>query len=143
MKGTFRRVGMTIIPVGRTGSEAVLAVPDSKLCMGDIFTARNPKHHNLFWTLCELVADAEDSDKETVKRWVIRKLNYGDYSVLVQPNGNALVEFVPDSIAWESMAQAEFNEFFQQAVEILAIRLGTTKPELLDRFNDLVKGSMP
>lgn len=143
MKGTFRRVGMTIIPVGRTGREAVLAVPENKLCMGDIFTARNPLQHDLFWTLCTLVGDAEDSDKETIKRWVIRELKYGDFSIIVQPNGNTLVEFVPDSIAYESMTQAAFNEFFKQAIEILAIRLGTTKPELLDRFNDLVKGSMP
>lgn len=133
-KGVFRRVGDTAVPAGRAGRDALLAIPDGKTFVADFKTARNADQHELFWTLAQLGADATDSTKEAVVLWLKHKLNLTDMVFL--PDGS--MKIVPKSIAWESMEQAEFNSFFQAAVNEIAGLLGSAPKDVLDRFNDLL-----
>lgn len=133
-KGTFKRVGGHAVPVGKQGREALFAIADGAKFAADFRTARNPLQHDLFWSLCELVADTTDTTKDAVKRWLLVKTGFVDMIFL--PDGAMRID--PKSIAWESMEQSEFNSFFRAAVHAIAELLGSAPKEVLDRFNDLL-----
>lgn len=133
-KGTFKRVGNTAVPVGKEGREALLAIPEGKEFVGEFRTARNPDQHELFWSLCTLVAEATDSSKIAVKEWLLEKCGFVD--LVFYPDGSMQVR--PKSIAWESMEQQEFNQFFRLAVPKIADLLGNASAEVWQQFEDLL-----
>jgi Protein of unknown function (DUF1367) len=133
-KGAFKRVGNTAIPAGKEGQEALFAIPDGKTFIADFRTARNPQLHEMFWTACQLVADATDTTKEAVKRWLLMKTGFVD--LIFYPDGSMEIE--PKSIAWENMEETEFRQFFNAAVPKIADLLGSAPKEVIQRFYDLL-----
>ena len=134
MKGVFRREGMRLVPDSDEAKEALLAVKDGHKCIGEIRSPRNVDQHRLFFALCQLVAEADDDEKYNVKKWLCIATNHVD--VWFEKSGKMHVD--PASIAFESMPQAEFNEFFQSAVHHVAERLGCSSAEIRQRFNEMV-----
>jgi hypothetical protein len=135
-KGVFRRIGNSLVPTGDTSREALFAVRDGDLCYISVRTPRNPEQHNLFWALCQLCAEADDDTKENVKKWLMYRLKFVD--TWFEPNGNMHLE--TQSIAFESMPQAEFNVLFQGSVGLIAERLQTTPRVVQERFEEMLKG---
>jgi hypothetical protein len=134
-KGIFRRVGMMLEPADDEAREAVIAIGDGKLCAADVRGSRNPRQHSLFFALCNLVAKADDDTTENVKRWVLHETGHVD-AWYDKRKGKMHIE--ARSIAFDSMPQNEFNQFFQIAVEKLAERLGAAPKDVMDQFNDMV-----
>lgn len=133
-KGTFKRIGNSAVPVGKEGREALLAIPEGKEFVGEFRTARNPEQHELFWALCTLVAEATDTAKIAVKDWLLEKTGF--VNLVFYPDGSMQVR--PKSIAWESMEQAEFNQFFRLAVPKIADLLGNASAEVWQQFEDML-----
>jgi len=139
-KGVFRRKGYTLVPAGDTALDAVGAVKDGDLCFVSVRAARNPEQHNLWFALCSLVANSTDDTLHNVRKWVLHKLNYVD--IWVDPvTGVAHVE--AQSVAFESMPQADFNAMFQASLNVLSERMETTPQALRDRFEELQRGRAP
>lgn len=133
MKGVFQRIKDSLVPIGDQAKEALQAIKDGQKCMVEIRAARNPEQANLFWALCQLVAEADDDTKENVKKWLCVSCN--QVSVWFEPDGRMHVD--PASIAYESMPQAEFNQFFQAAIHKVADRLGCKAAEVRTRFEEM------
>jgi hypothetical protein len=133
-KGTFRRVGNTAVPAGKEGREALQAIPDGNVFIADFRTARNVRQHDLFWALCDLCAEATDSHKNAVKEWLLAETGFAD--PLFLPDGS--MKIVARSIAFESMEQMEFNQFFRLAVIKVAELLGSATKEVWQRFEDML-----
>ncbi len=134
MKGVFIREARALVPYGDPALEALRAIRIGKTCIADVHGARNVKQLNLWWALCTLVAEADDDDKQNVSDWiemVTRRVRPVFY-----PSGRMVL--VPQSLAFESMEQAEFNRLFSDAIEHMASRLGTAPEELRARFNEMV-----
>lgn len=136
-KGTFRKVNGLPTPVGKTAREALAAIPEGKVFVGEFRTARNPEQHDLFWALCELAGDATETDKRAISDWLLSKTN--TVEMLLHPDG--AVQIRPKSIAWESMEQAEFDAFFQRAIPLIADLLQNSPKEVLQVFYDLLDPS--
>lgn len=134
MLGVFRRRGLTAVPESAEGMEALLAIKDDTLFMADIRGARNPLQHKLFWKLCTAVADADDDDKENVKKWLLRQLNYIDVSF--DPDGTMHIE--TKSIAFEKMEQAVFARLFNASIPLMSERLGSATDDFVRHFNELL-----
>ncbi len=135
MKGQFRKIDdFTLKAVGTPALEALAAIKRGHDCMGDIRGARNVQQHNLFWSLMEVLAEATDTTKEAAKEFVLKRLQYFDYLWL--PDGTLHIKV--KSIAFEKMEQAKFAELFNAAIPVIADQLGTTRQELVERFNDLL-----
>lgn len=134
MLGVFRRRGLTAVPESPEGMEALLAIKDGTTFMADIRGARNPLQHKLFWKLCTVVADAEDDDKDNVKKWLLRQINYIDVSF--DPDGTMHIE--TKSIAFEKMEQAVFARLFNACIPVIAARLGSAPAEIIQQFNALL-----
>lgn len=135
-KAVFKRAGLTFVPASPEASEALMALKDGQKCMMTVRTPRWIEHHDKFWALCQVVAEAVDTTKDSVKDWILRKLNYVEPRY--DPEGR--LEFKIKSIAFESMAQDEFSRFYDAAVPRMAELLGTTRPEFIDRFNEIYNG---
>lgn len=135
MKGVFVKTSATMArAVGQQAIEALGAVKLGAQFVADVRPARNPEQLELFWTLCTIVADAEDSDKEHVKKWLLHKLGYVD--IWFDPDGSMHIE--TQSIAFESMEQAKFSRFMDAAIPLMAERVGAAPADLRRRFEELL-----
>lgn len=132
--GTFRKVNGMAAPVGKTAHEAMSAIPEGKVFVGEFRTARNHEQHDLYWALCEVVADQTDTTKRAASDWLLSKTN--TVEMLLHPDG--AVQIRPKSIAWESMEQTEFDAFFQRAIPLIADLLRNSPKEVLQVFYDLL-----
>lgn len=132
-QGVFRKVDdRTLVAVGVPALEALANVHRGENCIGDIRGARNVEQFNLAWALFQLVAEATDSTKDSVKEWLLRKLNHVD--ILFLPDGTMSIR--AQSIAWHKMEQVKFAAFFQAAIPRIAELLGTAPKDVIARFND-------
>lgn len=135
MKGLFRKIdARTAAVAGEQGREALAAIKQGATFVADVRAGRNPDQLELFWTLCTVVADAEDIDKEHVKKWLMHKLGFVD--VWFEPDGSMHVE--TQSIAFENMEQAKFSRLMNASVPLMAERLGTAPAEFRARFEELL-----
>jgi hypothetical protein len=133
-KGTFKRIGNSAVPAGKEGQEALSAIADGRTFIADFRTARNPQLHEMFWTACQIVADATDTTKEAVKQWLLEQTGFVD--LVFMPDGS--MKIVPKSIAWENMEETEFRQFWNLAVPKIADLLGSAPSEVRQRFEDLL-----
>ena len=135
MKGVFRKVDdKTLVADSIEAMEALAAVHRGQGCMADVRGARNVDQHRLYWALCTLVAKATDSTKRGVSDFLL--IACKEIEHVWWPNGEYQPR--PKSLAFESMAQAEFAEFFNLAINQMAHLMGTERKELIARFNDML-----
>ena len=135
MKGEFRKIDdRTLVAVGTEALEALAHVHRGENCMADVRGARNVEQFSLFWALMQLTAEQTNSTKEAVKEWLMVKLNYVD--LLFLPDGKTKIK--AKSIAFESMEQARFAEFFEVAIPTVAELLDSSPKDVIARFNDML-----
>lgn len=121
------------VPVGTESLEALRSYKIDDEFIADTHGARNLEQLKLFWTLVDLVVEATDQPKKTVKRSIAIKLGFVD--TWVDLNGGTHVEAA--SISCEKMTQAVFRDFFNNAVNVIAEWLDTSPRAVRERFNDM------
>ncbi len=97
--------------------------------VGDIIRAtiakpRNPKHHAKYWALLKLVHDGtavQDLYPTTDKLHQAIKGALGYFSEVKLPDGK--VFHVVDSIAYESMDQQAFEEFYGKVLDLITTQI--------------------
>jgi hypothetical protein len=135
-KSIWRRSGNTAIPVGDESIAALHCHPDGKDFIAETRGARNIKQLRMFWALCQIVAenDPKCPTKDVAKRNILWSLNY--ITIWIDRGEKAHVE--PASIACESMTQDEFNPFFQRAIDLICVWLGTAPEEVRKKVAEIV-----
>lgn len=135
-KGIWRRVGNTAVPVGANSLAYLHAFKDGQEFIAETKAARNVKQLRLWWTLCRLVAendreyDTEDKASEGIKRALHHVETFVDR--------HGTLHIKPKSIAFESMAQEDFDRLFKDAINVIAGWLGSSPTEVMDHFNSMV-----
>lgn len=93
----------------------------------EIRHARNPLHHNKYFGLCRLLADAGYfKDEEAASDFLKCKVGLVD-AIEVTEERTVLK---PRSINWESMKQDEFQVYYDRIVEIVAEKIGCTLEDI-------------
>ena len=115
--------------------EALLVHQDGKDFIAETHGARNIKQLRMFFALCEILADNDTkcSTKDIAKQNLLWALNYVDLWV----DRSNKVHVQTKSIAFESMTQEEFNQFFQRAIELVCQWLGSAPEEIRQRVADI------
>lgn len=90
---------------------------------------RSPEHHKLYWLILGKVVKATGKWPTTEYLHRDIKMNLGYYKTIVNQFGG--IYYVTDSTAMKKMNQQEFNIYFEQAIELLADKLGFDPMELL------------
>ena len=77
---------------------------------------RNATHHRKFFALLNLVAENSEVYNTVEKALVAVKLIVGHAEPFIDPVTGELTQ-LPKSIAYESMGQDEFEQFYNQAID--------------------------
>jgi len=119
-----------------TDDESVAALARIKAgteVVADVRRARNVHQHRLFFSLCNIAAEAVDLPVDTIRKDALINLGYTETWMGV--DGKIHIE--AKSIAFDKMPQDEFDPFMSRAVELLSGWIGSERRDLLDRFNQL------
>jgi len=136
-KQPFIRRGRALVPTNQDGRDAVNALDEGQVIMVSLTPARNVKQFQLFWTACQIAAEATDTTKDAVKDWLLMKLGYCE--PMFYPDGS--MRIVSKSIAWENMPPDEFATFFNAAILKIAELLESSPADVRKRFDDLLDPS--
>lgn len=134
-KSVWRRQGNIAVPVGAVALGHLHAFKDGADFIAETRGARNVKQLNMWWTLCQLVAE-NDRDYDT-KESASDGLKIALKHVETFLDRTGKLHIWPKSIAFESMTQEDFNPLFKAAVDKVAEWLGNTPKEVQDRFNEI------
>jgi hypothetical protein len=113
--------------------EAVLG----KIGRGDVVSIevkrpRNVQHHRLYWALVGLVHDNLDHERYPTPEDLSDaiKIAAGHRKRIELPSGE--VGFIPKSIAFHKMDQAEFDSFYERVCDLIALHFlpGVNKDDL-------------
>jgi hypothetical protein len=137
VRGIWRKVGDTAVPLSPRARSFLEKIKEN----GVFSDEKNPRQLGLFWVLCQIVADNLGDTKEGIKNRVLVAAKYIDATWL---NKEEIMCVTVKSIA--KMKRKEFDQFFKDAVPIMAGWLGTAPEELqaeaMERFNDAVDGGL-
>jgi hypothetical protein len=134
-KGIWRRQGNVAVPVGATSMEFLQGVKEGAEFIAETRGARNVRQLNMWWALCELVAE-NDADYETREKASDGlKLALKHVDTFLDRTGR--LHIWPKSIAFESLTQEEFDPLFKAAINKVAEWLGNTPKEVQDRFLEI------
>jgi hypothetical protein len=133
-KGLWRRVGNTAVPADARSLAFLQARKEGVAFIADTNGARNPKQLALWWSLCNLVCEAEDiPTPEKVSHDL--KIALGHVDTHVDRMGD--VHLIPKSIAFESMGQEDFDQLFKAAIGVISGWLAASLTDVMDRFNQM------
>jgi len=113
--------GPALVPMDDDGRDMLAAWKEGKQCMADVHVPRSPRHHRMLFALMKRCIDggAWEGSTDTLLDWI--KYATGNVRTTVDHNGQ--VHYAPASIAFASMDQAGFREFFDRAVAAVCTRL--------------------
>lgn len=129
LKLCMKRQGGALHPYGQVAWDTFDKIRSLDVVIVTVHQARNPLHHDKFWALATRVAnfDRDFDDADEAVRWVKRQIP-GMHRRYVEKDGTVSIEL--GSIAFESMDQLAFNEFYDRALHLWAGRIGCD-PETL------------
>ena len=125
----WKRHGLAIVPMNESAMTMLRGFPPGELFTGRFARKRSLKQLRLWWGLMTLLTEAnifptKDAASDAVK------ISIGFTDTIIMP-GSGQVFFTPRSIAFESIAQSEFNPVFQAALDSVCERWIKTKSETL------------
>lgn len=129
-KAVFRRLGLTLVPVGRDARELMAALKEGATFIIEIWHPRNMKQHRKYFGMLGNVVEATGdrwTSQEHLRRNILESL--GRYDEVV--NGfTGEVQKVVHSMAVASMPKDEFERLYDDTVKLLTDALGCD-PEML------------
>lgn len=131
-KGIFKaEPPVRFVPSDERALEILEGLKDGEKVLLWVHKARYPEHHKLAWAVFQKIADATGQTAENIALWLKLETGRFDYVQLVD---GRVIE-APHSLKFESMSQAEFQSFWNDALEIIKDKV---LPGVDDQvFNDL------
>lgn len=115
---------IVLVPSDRRTSEELRRYADNDIVRAVINRPRNPRHHAKLFAMLNLVWEStavQDKYPKVENLLDALKDATGHVEMFRKVDGEMLTK--PKSINFESMDQAAFEEFYNQAVEIIATRI--------------------
>jgi hypothetical protein len=137
-KAVWRRQGRAVVPANDIAEDMLASLKDGTDYIGDIHGVRSVKQLRLWWGLCEiLVENGVFQSREAASDIV--KIACEHVDMRIDPC-DGKVTYVPKSIAFESLAQHEFNEILNRAIDKIIERWcqGWDREALLQQVFDAI-----
>ncbi|WP_341893789.1 hypothetical protein [Ferrovibrio terrae] len=119
-------------PVDQAGLDAIARLGMGEMVMVEIKRPRNIKHHRLYWALVGLVWENLDHERYPTpdSLHAAFKVCLGIRTEITMPGGT--IAYIPGSISFEKMDQAEFSAFYDRVCDLIAKHFlpGVTNKEL-------------
>jgi len=141
MLGTWKRVGLLLVPIDDDATESLVALKQEQKLVVNVSPSRNPDHHRLFFALIKLVVDNTVLFQTVDDALLAIKIACHEVDVWISPSTGE-VYYIPRSIKFEKMDQARFRRLFDRAVYVICDQwlAGVDKDELLREVWKLVDG---
>jgi len=136
----LRREGNALVPVNGTSRDALAKIKPGAIVAADVRRPRNLKHLRKFWTMIDVIFEAQ-SHFATKERMVDAiKIASGHFVTWRMPDGREVVE--PDSISFAELSQDGFEEFYDRAVGILLTQIlpNCDRADIEARVLDILNG---
>lgn len=106
-------------PIDQAGEDALKRFGNAEILQVEIRQPRNINHHRKFYALMNIVYENMDTERyPSLDDFVgAIKIAAGHRVRIELPNGD--VGFMPRSISFAKMTQAEFNEFYARVVDLI------------------------
>lgn len=118
-KGLFElrtvAAGPYLVPVDARAQAICAEVGEGKKALVHVHTPRYPDHHRFAFAVLQKIADGIGKPVELVLLWIKHETGRCDY--VRMPDGTTVLS--PQSIAFESMDQKEFQGFWNDALEVV------------------------
>ena len=126
----MKRVTAGLVPVDAWGEETLAQIPLGRIVTVQARQSRNLDHHRKFFALLHIV-QSNSEQYDTIERLLVMlKIAMGHVETIITRKGETV--YVPKSINFASMDQAEFERFYDKAVEIILTHImpGMERPDL-------------
>jgi hypothetical protein len=131
-KGEFTVAKSAFVPKDERARAIMSSVSIGDRVLLKVHKARNPEHHGLAWKVFDKVGAAVGAPAEKVLLWL--KVATGRVDFERMPNGK--VVGVPHSIRFESMSQADFQAFWDDAWPVITEQICPGLPQ--HEIDDLI-----
>lgn len=119
-RAIWRRTGRCMYPASEEAEEMLASIKHGQEVLGEFKAARNVRQLRLYWAICTILAGQDIfPTKEAASNGI--KFAVGHVDTVIMPDTGE-IELVPQSIAFESMKQADFNSFFAAAIRAVCTR---------------------
>lgn len=139
MKFLAHKVLAGLRAVDEAGEEALRSLPTGELVMVEVKRPRNLSHHRLYWALVSLVHEnLNETAYPTAEDFsAALKVCAGIRTQITMPNGT--VAYIPGSISFAKMDQAEFAKFFDRVCDLITQHFlpGVTSAELRSQVEQM------
>lgn len=121
-KPMVRKIGGTLSPITAFDAEELASFPEGMLFDLVARGKRSNPHNGKYWVILSRICEATGlwPTREHMHKAIKYKLGYTE--VIYGPDGAPLC-VIPDSTSFEKMSQAEFNTFYERAMEWMAREL--------------------
>lgn len=128
-KATFRRAGFALVPTGKWAREMLATIKDGASVFVEVWAARNMAQHRKYFAILNNVVEATGrwTSTEHLRRDILMALHRYDEHVN-QFTGE--VQRVPHSMAVAAMPKAEFEQLYNETINLLREELDAD-PEML------------
>lgn len=111
----LRKIPGSLIPDGERDAERLKRFKVGDVIKAEVTKPRNYANHKRLFSLLTLIAETSDVYDNVEKALVAVKIASGHVDFLPNPETGELVA-VPRSIAYESMDEIQFSEWFESAI---------------------------
>ena len=128
-KATFKRVGFSLVPIGRDALKLFSAIKDGAQVFIEVWQPRNMSQHRKYFAVLNNVVDATGrwTSSEHLRRDILLALHHYDEAV---NEFTGEVTKVPHSMKVASMPRAQFEQLYDDTIRLLTDELGAD-PEML------------
>lgn len=140
-KGLFRCAQAAppcLVPIDKRAHEIMAELAPDKKALIQVHTPRYPEHHGLVFMVLGRIAEYTKVPLRSVVLSLLYETGRFDYVKLL--DGTVIPD--PESLSPESMTQAEFQKFWDEAEKIIKTKWrGLMSPLMFEEIERLMKGS--
>lgn len=124
-----------LVPADQDAEELIKKMPADQIMKIQYSFPRNAGNHRRFFAFLKLAFDCQEffNNRHHFRKWLIMKS--GHYTTIQTPKGKVI--FDADSIAFDSMAEDEFRELFNDCVQAFIDTFGDKLPQ--DQLDNIVR----
>lgn len=135
----LQRRGMFLVAADRMTETFIQSLPQGKnLRARDITQPRSRPRMRLYWALVHLVSDnLTDVPVKALHQWIKLKLGIVD----AVPLKSGKIDYVPSSIAFDSMDETEFAPYLDRTIDLIVTELipGLGRDDLLKMAEEMTR----
>src|SRR5262249_13540028 len=110
-----------LVPADSLSADAIASIRDREYVTASIRRPRNAAHHRKLWALLQAVFEAQTTFATTYDLLQALKGATGLFETGKTVDGIPWV--APGSIAFASMSQSEFEQFYDKAVDVILTKI--------------------